>query len=67
MRRLLDSVDIHARGKWTELAAAWGWFDQSPFVRDFKRHTGVTPSGYLAAQRAAVAVDQYGPGFVPEI
>ncbi|GAA1018026.1 hypothetical protein Aple_068980 [Acrocarpospora pleiomorpha] len=65
LRRLLESVDIHAELNWADLATAWGWFDQSHFIRDFKRHTGVTPSGYVAAQRAVFA--QHEPGFVPEM
>jgi AraC-like DNA-binding protein len=66
-RRLLHSLDIRAEVNWTDIAAYWGWFDQSHFIRDFKRHTGVTPSAYLAAQRAASAVGQQEPGFVPEV
>ncbi|HMG39974.1 MAG TPA: AraC family transcriptional regulator [Acidimicrobiales bacterium] len=66
LRRLLADVDVHAPITWTDLAAEWGWFDQSHFIRDFKRHTGVTPSGYVAAQRAVFDVGQQAPGFVPE-
>lgn len=66
LRRLLAEVDVHAPITWTDLAAEWGWFDQSHFIRDFKRHTGVTPSGYVAAQRAVFDVGQHAPGFVPE-
>lgn len=65
LRRLLDSVDVHGPVRWTTLATEWGWFDQSHFIRDFTRHTGVTPSAYVAAQRAAYAVHE--PGFVPEV
>lgn len=67
LRRLLAGLDIFDEVNWTGLAAYWGWFDQSHFIRDFKRYTGVTPTTYLAAQRAAYAVGQQEPGFVPEV
>jgi AraC-like DNA-binding protein len=67
LRRLLASLDVHADVTWGGLAAGWGWFDQSHFIRDFKRHTGVTPSAYVRAQRAAFAVGEAADGFVPEL
>jgi AraC-like DNA-binding protein len=67
LRRLLASIDVHTEWSWTALAAEWGWFDQSHFIRDFRRHTGVTPSAYRAAQRGAFEVGQHEPGFVPEM
>jgi AraC-like DNA-binding protein len=67
LRRVLDRIDIHSTVSWTDLAAAWGWFDHSHFVRDFKRHTGVTPSAYLTAQRAAHDAGQQAPGFIPHL
>jgi AraC-like DNA-binding protein len=67
LRRLLDSIDVHADLTWTALAAEWGWFDQSHFIRDFRRHTGVTPSAYVAAQRRLFDAGQHEPGFVPEM
>ena len=66
-RRLLADLDVLGDINWTDIAAYWGWFDQSHFIRDFKRHTGVTPTMYVAAQRAAHAVGQQAPGFVPEL
>ncbi|MHA6785662.1 helix-turn-helix domain-containing protein [Pseudonocardia saturnea] len=65
LRRLLEQVDVHGPVRWTTLAAEWGWFDQSHFIRDFTRHTGVTPSAYVAAQRAGYAAHE--PGFVPDL
>lgn len=66
LRRLLDSIDVHREISWTALAAEWGWFDQSHFIRDFRRHTGVTPSAYVTAQRGLFDAGQNEPGFVPE-
>lgn len=65
LRRVLTALDIHQTNTWTGIAAEWGWFDQSHFIRDFRRHTGVTPSAYRQAQRAAYDVGQQEPGFVP--
>lgn len=67
LRRLLATLDVHGTVHWGAVAAGWGWFDQSHFIRDFKRHTGVTPSAYVRAQRAAAAVGQVADGFVPEL
>jgi AraC-like DNA-binding protein len=67
LRLLLDRIDVHAAISWTALAAEWGWFDQSHFIRDFRRHTGVTPSAYVAAQRRLFDAGQNEPGFVPEM
>ncbi|WP_214401338.1 helix-turn-helix domain-containing protein [Pseudonocardia lacus] len=66
LRRLLARIDVHSAVDWTALAAQWGWFDQSHFIRDFRRHTGVTPTAYVAAQRREFAAGQHEPGFVPE-
>lgn len=67
MRRLLEALDVWAENPWTAIAADLGWFDQSHFIRDFKRHTGTTPNRYIAAQRSVSGVDAEAPGFVPEI
>ncbi|GLY99537.1 helix-turn-helix domain-containing protein [Actinoplanes sp. NBRC 103695] len=67
LRALLAAIDVYAPVDWPGLAAAYGWFDQSHFIRDFRRHTGVTPSAYVAAQRAAFTPEQAAPGFVPEM
>jgi AraC-like DNA-binding protein len=65
LRVLLAGLDVYTPVNWTALAAQLGWFDQSHLIRDFKRHTGVTPSAYVAAQRAAFTAGQAAPGFVP--
>ncbi|MBM2618757.1 AraC family transcriptional regulator [Actinoplanes sp. LDG1-06] len=67
LRALLAAIDVYAPVDWPGLAAAYGWFDQSHFIRDFRRHTGVTPSAYVKAQRAAFTPDQAAPGFTPEM
>ncbi|MFI5492201.1 helix-turn-helix domain-containing protein [Actinoplanes sp. NPDC051859] len=67
LRALLAEIDVYAPVDWTGLAAAYGWFDQSHFIRDFRRHTGVSPSAYVQAQRAAFKREQAAPGFVPEV
>ena len=66
MRRLLESIDPSRPVRWTEEAERWGWFDQAHLIRDFKRHTGVTPSQYLAAQRTYEDGDA-APGFVRDV
>lgn len=68
LRRLLDQIDVRAAIDWTELAYAHGWFDQAHLIRDFKRHTGVTPTQYVRAQRSVYSPVEDGDaaGFVPE-
>lgn len=66
LRMLLAGLDVYGPVDWTALAVRLGWFDQSHLIRDFKRHTGVTPSQYVAAQRGEFTPDQAEPGFVPE-
>lgn len=69
LRRLLAELDVGAPIEWSKLAAEYGWYDQAHFIRDFRRHTGVTPSEYVAAQQAVYAPDAPGDGagFVPEV
>jgi AraC-like DNA-binding protein len=68
MRRLLEAIDVRGAVPWADLAADYGWFDQSHLIRDFRRHTGVSPTDYLRAQVAVY--DPSGPGdaagFVPD-
>ena len=68
MRRLLDHIDVYETVAWADLAAELGWFDQSHLIRDFQRHTGVTPAEYAAAQRSAYDRQEAAasPGFVPD-
>jgi AraC-like DNA-binding protein len=69
IRRLLEEIDVSGEIPWSGLAVELGWFDQAHLIRDFKRHTGVTPSQYVAAQRSALPVVAPGEaaGFVPEM
>ena len=68
VRRLLETIDIRTDVGWSARAAELGWFDQAHLIRDFKRHTGVTPTRYLQAQRATYTTVEAGDaaGFVPE-
>ncbi|HWM03290.1 MAG TPA: helix-turn-helix domain-containing protein, partial [Actinophytocola sp.] len=65
LRTLLAHIDVYGQVAWTELAGTLGWFDQAHLIRDFKRHTGVTPSEYQAAQRRSFQPRDAAPGFVP--
>ena len=67
MRRLLDYIDVYESVAWANMAAQLGWFDQAHLIRDFKRHTGVTPAEYVAAQRSTYdrAEAAVSAGFVP--
>lgn len=69
VRRMLAALDVHADNDWSELALAFGWFDQAHLIRDFKRHTGVTPTRYISAQRAVLngSAEADTVGFVPEL
>ena len=68
MRRLLEAIDVYGSVGWADKAAELGWSDQAHLIRDFKRHTGVTPSQYLSAQRSTYDRTEAASsaGFVPE-
>ena len=68
MRRLLEVIDVYGSVGWADKAAELGWSDQAHLIRDFKRHTGVTPSQYLSAQRSTYDRTEAATsaGFVPE-
>lgn len=68
VRRLLETIDVRTRIDWADRAAALGWADQAHLIRDFRRHTGVTPTHYVRAQLASLAADDLGgaAGFVPD-
>jgi AraC-like DNA-binding protein len=64
VRRLLEHLDVHGEIGWPGLAGELGWFDQAHLIRDFKRHTGVTPARYQATLRR-YRPEEIEPGFVP--
>lgn len=68
LRALIESLDIETETNWSQLAVEQGWFDQAHLIRDFRRHTGVTPRQYVVAQRQFFAGERKysAPGFVPE-
>ena len=63
---LLERIDVSAPVMWSEHATALGWYDQAHLIRDFKKHTGVTPTEYQQAQRRLFEPDEQLPGFVPD-
>ena len=68
VEQLLAAIDLAHDVSWADLAAQLGWADQSHMIRDVKRHTGSTPSAYVAARRAfgtAFATEE-SARFVPE-
>ncbi len=71
VERLLEAIDVAGAPAWADLAADLGWADQSHMIRDVKRHTGSSPSAYLAARRAfeagAPAQGDESARFVPEV
>ena len=69
MRRLLETIDARGPVGWSERAAELGWLDQAHLIRDFKRHTGVTPTTYLAARRSVYDAHDLtsATAFVPEV
>jgi AraC-like DNA-binding protein len=68
VERLLEAIDPAGEVPWAALAAELGWADQSHMIRDIKRHTGSTPSAYVAARRsfAAAMATEESARFVPE-
>lgn len=46
-----------------EIAAQTGWYDQSYFVKMFKRFVGMTPNAYRKAHRADMSDKEEGEGF----
>lgn len=51
LRRLTSRVTGGHALDWAVLAAEFGWYDQAHLIRDFKRHTGVTPAAFISSQK----------------
>lgn len=68
VERLLAAIDVTGEIPWAQLAASLGWADQSHMIRDVKRHTGTTPSAYIAARRAFGSANESEEAarFIPE-
>ena len=52
--RFNRAIELHDRGQcagWADIACACGYTDQSHFVNDFGRFTGVSPTVFLASRR----------------
>ncbi len=47
MYRVLKYIQTEHPTSWAKLACDFGFYDQSHFIRDFKRHTGYTPTEYI--------------------
>ena len=45
-RRVFDLIEHDSSRPWTDAALAAGYFDQSHFIRDFRRFVGCTPSEF---------------------
>jgi AraC-like DNA-binding protein len=65
LRALLAQVDEMGIQTWAQVATDGGWFDQPHLIRDFRRHTGVTPREYVRARKRQEYPGGLQPGFVP--
>lgn len=49
-RRALVSIDRAAKLGWAAFALERGYYDQSHFIGEFRAHSGLTPSEYMASR-----------------
>ena len=45
-KSVFDLIEHDSARPWTDAALAAGYFDQSHFIRDFRRFVGCTPSEF---------------------
>jgi AraC-like DNA-binding protein len=50
-RRVFDALERDASAPWTEAALLAGYFDQSHFIREFRRFVGCSPTQFVEAAR----------------
>ncbi len=62
--RLMQYLRSGRTGRWSELALAFGYYDQSHLVRDVQQFTGTTPT---AARASLVALEERPDGDVNSI
>lgn len=67
LRNILKNTDIQSEVNWVDIAISNGWYDQSHFIRDFKRYTGVTPTEYRKTQLSTYSEEELksSAGFTP--
>lgn len=46
-QRALEFLNYGAPGKMTDAALSFGYYDESQFIRDFRKYAGMTPKKYL--------------------
>ncbi len=61
LRALLAQVDIVGINTWERSASAAGWFDRPLLIRDFRRHTGMTPREFVKARRTPFRPESGSP------
>jgi AraC-like DNA-binding protein len=54
-RRVFDVIEHDAARPWTDAALDAGYYDQSHFIRDFRRFVGCTPSEFQRSRGALAA------------
>ncbi len=54
--RVMDHVKTRGPGRWADVAARYGYYDQAHLIRDVRQFTGTTPTGagHLVAELAAM-------------
>lgn len=55
IRRVFDELDHGSARAWTDAAMQAGYFDQSHFIREFRRFVGCTPTEFLDSREGLAA------------